>query len=119
MKLAVKYKSLKYADYLSFSSITRFDFEFSTVYIVTLTDLSLHHKTTNYEQPLGIVEPATSADNLINAFEAAKTEAEISEERRKQKSIQQCESAAKTTVRGKNGLFLILKIQSDDSYRFY
>jgi len=56
------------------------------------------------------VEPANSAENLLNAFEAAKEESEVVEERLKNKSIRNSESEAKTTVRGTAALKKVLKI---------
>lgn len=71
---------------------------------VSLHNNDVRNKDSFYDQPVNCVVPATSSDNLIDAFKAAAEQAQLVEERLKDASIRHSEADAKSTVRGENAL---------------
>ncbi|CAG5110969.1 Oidioi.mRNA.OKI2018_I69.chr2.g5315.t1.cds [Oikopleura dioica] len=79
---------------------------------VSLHNNDVRVKDSFYDQPEHAVIPATSEDNIVDAFQAAAEQAKIVEERLRNENIRHTEAAMKSTLRGEDAL---RKVRLDNS----
>ena len=79
---------------------------------VSLHNNDVRVKDSFYDQPDHAVIPATSEDNIIDAFKAAEEQAKLVEDRLRSENIRHTEAAMKSTLRGEDAL---RKVRLDNS----
>ncbi|CBY40910.1 unnamed protein product [Oikopleura dioica] len=79
---------------------------------VSLHNNDVRVKDSFYDQPDHAVIPATSEDNIIDAFKAAEEQARLVEDRLRSENIRHTEAAMKSTLRGEDAL---RKVRLDNS----
>ena len=79
---------------------------------VSLHNNDVRVKDSFYDQPDHAVIPATSEDNIIDAFKAAEEQAKLVEDRLRSENIRHTEASMKSTLRGEDAL---RKVRLDNS----